>query len=162
MATSINQDTSPAASAGSLQQLAEVAERVSSTTRKLEKAALLGEYLSRLDDADLGRAARYFAGHQFAQNDSRTTNVGGSTIGEALSQATGLSSEELAPRYVRLGDAGDTAFEAVTEAKHGIQIPTITLAETESLIARLSETRGTRNKIALLATVLHQASPLEA
>jgi DNA ligase-1 len=146
----------------SLQQFGEVAEAISATTKKLEKAALLGKYFQELNDTDLARAARYFAGHQFAQNDSRTTNVGGSIIGEALSQATGLSSEELAPRYVRLGDAGDTAFEAVTEAKHGIQIPTITLAETESIIARLSETRGTRNKTALLATVLHQASPLEA
>jgi DNA ligase 1 len=40
--------------------------------------------------------------------------------------------------------------------------PTITLAETESLIARLSETRGIKNKTALLAAVLHRASPLEA
>lgn len=146
----------------SLQQFGEVAEAISATTKKLQKAALLGKYFQELNDTDLARAARYFAGHQFAQNDSRTTNVGGSIIGEALSKATGLSSEELAPRYVRLGDAGDTAFEAVTEAKHGIQIPTITLAETESIIARLSETRGTRNKTALLATVLHRASPLEA
>ncbi|HZI86231.1 MAG TPA: ATP-dependent DNA ligase [Pyrinomonadaceae bacterium] len=161
MSTQSHSDEEKTAGA-SLQQFGEVAEAISATTKKLEKAALLGNYFQKLNDIDLGRAARYFAGHQFAQNDSRTTNVGGSTIGEALSQATGLSSEELAPRYVRLGDAGDTAFEAVTEAKHGIQIPTITLAETESIIARLSETRGTRNKIALLATVLHQASPLEA
>ena len=40
--------------------------------------------------------------------------------------------------------------------------PTITLAETESLIARLSETRGIKNKTALLTAVLHHASPLEA
>src|SRR5688572_7552601 len=161
MSTQSHSDEEKTAGA-SLQQFGEVAEAISATTKKLEKAALLGNYFQKLNDIDLGRAARYFAGHQFAQNDSRTTNVGGSTIGEALSQATGLSSEELAPRYVRLRDAGDTAIEAVTEAKHGIQIPKITLAETESIIASRSETRGTRNKIALLATVLHQASPLEA
>ncbi|MGH9969702.1 MAG: ATP-dependent DNA ligase, partial [Pyrinomonadaceae bacterium] len=135
---------------------------ISATRKKLEKASLLGEYLKQLNDFDLTRAARYFAGHQFALSDSRTTNVGGSIISEALSQATGFSIEELLPRYVRLGDAGETAYEAVKEAKHGLQNPVITLAETESLIQRLSETRGTRNKTALLATVLHQASPLEA
>src|SRR5687768_9599884 len=161
MATSINQDTSPAASAGSLQQLAEVAERVSSTTRKLEKAALLGEYLSRLDDADLGRAARYFAGHQFASNDARTTNVGGSIITAALSEATGLSNDELYPIYVRLGDAGETAHEAVTRSRRNHE-PTITLAETESIITRLSETRGIKNKTRLLVVVLDHATPLEA
>ena len=145
-----------------LQRFGEVAEAISATRKKLEKASLLGNYFKELNDYDLARAARYFAGHQFALSDSRTTNVGGSIISEALSQATGFSIEDLLPRYVRLGDAGEAAYEAVKEAKHGIQNPLITLTETESIITRLSETRGTRNKIALLVTVLHQASPLEA
>ena len=33
--------------------------------------------------ADLARAARYFAGHQFSLTDARTTNVGGSIISQA-------------------------------------------------------------------------------
>lgn len=144
-----------------LQAFAECAEAVSATTKKLEKAAILGRYLEKLSDTDLTRAARYFAGHQFALNDARTTNVGGSIISAALSDATGFSPEDLYPRYVRLGDPGELAAEIVKETKRVIQ-PTITLAETESLIARLSETRGIKNKTALLAAVLHRASPLEA
>lgn len=147
--------------AASLEQFGEVAEAISATTKKLEKAALLGTYLRGLNDTDLARAARYLAGHQFALSDSRTTNVGGRIIGEALIVATGLSSEELSPRYVRLGDAGEVAFEAVQE-KLAANQPRITLAETESLITRLSETRGTKNKTALLATVFREATPLEA
>lgn len=147
--------------AGFLQRFAEVAEQVAATTKKLEKAALVGNYLNQLVDADLGRAARYFAGHQFAQNDARTTNVGGSIISTALSAATGFSQQDLAPIYVRLGDAGETAHEAILEAKRFNQ-PTITLVETESIISRLSETRGIKNKTALLATVLGHATPLEA
>jgi DNA ligase-1 len=148
-------------SAGSLQQFARVAEQVASTTKKLEKTALVGSYLKILDDADLGRAARYFAGHQFAQNDARTTNVGGSIISTALSAATGFSQQELAPIYVRLGDAGETAHEVVREAK-GFNAPSVSLAETESIITRLSETRGIKNKTALLTAVLSHATPLEA
>ena len=98
----------------------------------------------------------------FALSDSRTTNVGGRIIGEALSVATGFSMEELSPRYVRLGDAGEVAYEAVHEAKRDTNEPKITLAETESIISRLSETKGTKNKTALLATVLRAATPLEA
>ncbi len=146
---------------GSLQQFAEVAEAISATTKKLEKAALLGDYLGELNDVDLARAARSFAGYQFALSDSRTTNVGGRIIGEALSTATGLSLDDLSPRYVRLGDAGEVAFE-VGQETHGNLEPKITLAETESIITRLSETRGTKNKTVLLTVVLHQASPLEA
>jgi len=66
-----------------LQSLAEVAEQVAATTKKLAKVALVGDYLKQLNDADLSRAARYFAGHQFPLNDSRTTNVGGSITSKA-------------------------------------------------------------------------------
>lgn len=146
---------------GTLQALAECAEAVAATTKKLEKAAILGAYLETLSDPDLVRAARYFAGHQFALADARTTNVGGSIISAALSEATGFSPEDLYPRYVRLGDPGDLAAEIVKEV--GRRMPaSITLAETESLITRLSETRGIRNKTALLTAVLHKATPLEA
>lgn len=148
-------------SAGTLQSFAECAEAIAATTKKLEKAAILGSYLELLSDPDLTRAARYFAGHQFAMSDARTTNVGGSIISAALREATGFGSDDLYARYVRLGDPGDLAAEIVKESKQVFN-PTITLAETESLIARLSETRGIKNKTALLAAVLHQASPLEA
>ena len=147
--------------AGTLQAFAECAEAVAETTKKLEKAAILGDYLKTLSDPDLVRAARYFAGQQFALNDARTTNVGGSIISAALSEATGFSGEDLYPRYVRLGDPGELAEEVVKEARTTFN-PTITLAETESLISRLSETRGIKNKTALLSAVLHHASPLEA
>ena len=147
--------------AGTLQAFAECAEAVAATTKKLEKAAILGSYFESLSDADLTRAARYFAGHQFASTDARTTNVGGSIISAALSEATGFSSEDLYPRYVRLGDPGDLAAEIVRETGRVTQ-PTITLAEMESLITRLSETRGIKNKTALLTAVLHHATPLEA
>jgi DNA ligase-1 len=147
--------------AGTLQAFAECAEAVAATTKKLEKAAILGDYLKTLSDADLLRAARYFAGHQFALNDARTTNVGGSIISAALSEATGFSPEDLYPRYVRLGDPGELAEEIVKEARQSFQA-TVTLAETESLISRLSETRGIKNKTALLTAVLFRATPLEA
>jgi DNA ligase-1 len=146
-----------------LERFAQTAEAVAATTKKLEKAALVGAYLHDLNDPDLARAARYFAGQQFALNDMRTTNVGNSVLRDALSEATGISVEDLRPRYVRLGDAGEVAFEAIREATRDHQrAPTITLAETESLVERLSEMRGTKNKKALLATILARTTPLEA
>jgi DNA ligase-1 len=147
---------------GSLERFAQAAEAVAATTKKLEKAALIGAYFHELDDADLSRAARYFAGHQFAMNDARTIGVGTSVLREALSEATRLSVENLRPRYVRLGDSGEVAFEAVLEAKGSQLVPTITLAETQMLIERLSEMRGTKNKKALLASTLESATALEA
>lgn len=153
--------TAAGAKSGSLQAFGEIAEQVAATRKKLEKTALVGSYFRELDDADLTRAARYFAGHQFAQNDARTTNVGGSIISTALSEATGLTFEDLGPIYVRLGDAGETAHEAINLTKQARE-PTTSLAEIESVITRLSETRGTKNKTRLLTAVLSRATPLEA
>ena len=145
----------------SLEQFARTAEGVAATTKKLEKAALLGDYFSQLNDDDLARAARYFAGHQFAQSDARTTNVGGSILSEALVAATGIAPESLGARYARWGDGGDVAFEMFCEAKPKNQ-PSLNLADTEELLARLSTTRGKNAKTDLLMRVLTNATPLEA
>jgi DNA ligase-1 len=145
----------------SLEAFAKTAEAVAATRKKLEKAALLGEFFQHLDDDDLARAARYFAGQQFAQSDARTTNVGGSILSEAICSATGSSPESLGPRYARWGDGGDVAFEVFCEAKPGNQ-PSLSLRETESLLARLSATRGKIAKTLILIEVLSRATPLEA
>ena len=146
--------------ANTLEQFARVAEKVGATTKKLEKAALLGEYFQRLSDEDLARSARYFAGQVFALHDARTTNVGGRIISDALIAATGLHAD-LGARYARWGDAGDVAFEMFTEAK-GASVPSLSLADTDALLVHLSATRGKNAKTDLLAKVLTKATPLEA
>ncbi|MFY9620945.1 MAG: ATP-dependent DNA ligase [Pyrinomonadaceae bacterium] len=146
--------------ANSLEQFALTAENVAATTKKLAKAALLGEYFQHLSDEDLARAARYFAGQVFAQHDARTTNVGGSIISEALIGATGLQAD-LGARWARWGDAGDVAFEMFTEAK-SVNTPSLSLGDTEDLLVRLSSTRGKKAKTDLLTKVLAKATPLEA
>src|SRR5437868_4998253 len=153
--------SSESLTANSLESFARTAEAVAATTRKLEKAALLEGYFRQLDDEDLARAARYFAGQQFASSDARTTNVGGSILGEAMIIATGASPESLGARYARWGDAGDVAFELFVEAKPENQ-PSLTLAETESLLARLSATRGKNARTKILTEAFSRATPLEA
>src|SRR2546423_7003552 len=153
--------SSESLTANSLESFARTAEAVAATTRKLEKAALLEDYFRQLDDEDLARAARYFAGQQFASSDARTTNVGGSILSEAMCMATGASPESLGARYARWGDAGDVAFELFVEAKPENQ-PSLTLAETEGVLAQLSLTRGKKAKTQILIDALSRATALEA
>ncbi|MDT5158245.1 MAG: ligase 1 [Acidobacteriota bacterium] len=156
-------EPAPVQGSGTLQRFAEVADTVGATTKKLEKASLLGAYFGELSDEDLSLAARYFAGHVFPLYDARTTNVGGGMLRDAISEVTKLDVENLRPRYVRLGDSGDVAFEAFTETKGSENsTPTLTLAATHALIESLSETRGTKNKKALLVGALRRATPSEA
>lgn len=141
---------------------AQAAEAIAATSRKLEKAALLGDYLRSLADQDLARAVRYFAGQQFALSDARTTNVGTALLREALSEATGMEIEALRPRYVRLGDAGEVALEVINETRHERRTPDLTLADVEDLIIALSATRGAKNKRTMLAEVFRRTAALEA
>jgi DNA ligase-1 len=145
----------------SLESFAQTAEAVAATTKKLQKAKLLGDYFEQLSDEDLTRAARYFAGQQFAQSDVRTTNVGGRILGEAICLATGVDPAGLGPRYARWGDAGDVAFEVFSEANPN-NIATLTLADTDELLSQLSSTRGKKAKTDVLTRVLRKAIPLEA
>src|SRR5438874_8685865 len=153
--------SSESLTANSLESFARTAEAVAATTRKLEKAALLEGYFRQLEDEDLARTARYFAGQQFASSDARTTNVGGSILSEAMISATGASPESLGARYARWGDAGDVAFELFVEAKPENQ-PSLTLAETEGVLAQLSLTRGKKAKTQILIDALSRATALEA
>src|SRR5205085_11609158 len=118
-------------------------------------------YFAQLGDDDLARAARYFAGQQFALSDARTTNVGGRILSDAMVMATGISPESLGPRYARWGDGGDVAFEIFVETKPNA-LPSLSLAGTEELLATLSTTRGKNAKTQMLTKVFAQASPLEA
>jgi len=153
--------SSESLTANSLESFARTAEAVAATTKKLEKAALLEGYFRQLDDEDLARSARYFAGQQFALSDARTTNVGGSILSEAMTSATGASPESLSARYARWGDAGDVAFELFVEAKPENE-PSLTLAKTEDVLAQLSLTRGKKAKTELLTGALSKATALEA
>jgi len=153
--------SSESLTANSLESFARTAEAVAATTKKLEKAALLEGYFRQLDDEDLARSARYFAGQQFALSDARTTNVGGSILSEAMTSATGASPESLGARYARWGDAGDVAFELFVEAKPENE-PSLTLAKTEDVLAQLSLTRGKKAKTELLTGALSKATALEA
>lgn len=147
--------------ANSLENFAQTAEAVAATTKKLQKAALLGAYFEQLGDDDLARAARYFAGQQFAQSDARTTNVGGRILSEAMVAATGINPESLGPRYARWGDGGDVAFEIFVETRPDAQ-PSISLEGIEELLARLSITRGKNAKTQIFTQVFARATPLEA
>jgi DNA ligase-1 len=86
--------------------------------------------------------------------------VGGRILSEALIAATGLHAD-LGARYARWGDVGDVAFEMFTEAK-GSPAASLSLADTEGVLVKLSATRGKNARTDLLTKVLTTATPLEA
>ncbi|HEY9623855.1 MAG TPA: ATP-dependent DNA ligase [Crinalium sp.] len=137
---------------------AEVAEQVGATTKRLEKAKLLGQYFAGLEDADLGLAARYFAGYIFPLRDQRTINVGGAGLLAALVAVTKVELSTLQAKLVQLGDLGDVAAEVFPDQTP----PSLTLADVGIALEQLARTKGSKQKVLWVVRLLEQASPVEA
>ncbi len=85
---------------------ARTCDSIAATASKLEKVALLAEYLRGLDDADLAPAARYFTGNPFASADQRSLGLGGRTLVAAAHVAWGVNNDDLRAAYRGTGDLG--------------------------------------------------------
>lgn len=140
-----------------------VAEAVRATTKRLEKAALLGEYFKTLSDTDLVHAARYFAGSIFPQRDQRTANIGGAALFAALHTVTEVEEATLAERGVQLGDMGDVAGEVfATSPRTARNEAALTLDDIAAAFDKLAAIRGSKLKQDAVVTLLQNANALEA
>ncbi|HEY1976782.1 MAG TPA: ATP-dependent DNA ligase [Candidatus Baltobacteraceae bacterium] len=89
-----------------MEAFARVAEAVAARPRKLDKIALIAEYLRELDAADLVAAARFFTGSPFAARDHRTLSVGGRSIVAAARRVWEFDDAQLGAAYRDTGDLG--------------------------------------------------------
>ncbi|MGA7733439.1 MAG: ATP-dependent DNA ligase [Chloroflexia bacterium] len=139
----------------------ETAQAVGATTKRLEKLAILAEYLSGLSDADLPAASRLLAGSPFPLSDDRTLNVGWSVASNVLVQLSGVGPNEYNAMVVLMGDMGDVARQIMPAQPHVPGRP-LSLQEAVQVFEEIASTRGTGKKAALLHGLLSRATPLEA
>ncbi len=145
-------------------RFSETAALIGGTTKRLEKAAILGNYLQALPDDDLALAARYFAGYVFSLRDQRTINVGGAALMSAILRVSNADETHVRTRLVALGDAGDVVYEILGAGPEGEQndSQTITLEEISAFLENLSALRGSRQKVEAIVEALKPLRPLEA
>jgi DNA ligase 1 len=128
------------------------ANSIAATTKKSEKERLLAEYLAGLDDASLERAAVFFSGSPFPRRDERVAGVGGAAIGEAVADATGLTTDEVWAPWPKYADPGDT----IAEAFPNDPARDITLVELGEYFERIAATQGATAKKDLLAELFRK------
>ncbi len=144
-------------------RFSEVAEAISATTKRLEKAALIAAYFDQLDDTDLVLAARYFAGYTFSLRDQRTINIGSAALRNALRAVSGCDETWMNERLVVRGDFGDVANEAWSNNPQlSGRAPGLALSDIKSAFETLAETSGNAPKLAIIVALLERANPLEA
>jgi|HubBroStandDraft_5_1064220.scaffolds.fasta_scaffold00001_68 DNA ligase-1 len=141
-----------------MEGFAATAQRIAQHPAKLDKIALLAEYLDELDDADLLAAARFFSGTPFAARDHRTLSVGGRTIVEAARRVYGFDDAELATSYRVSGDLGAALGALLRPPADAMlfrdRLTPSTLAERFGEIASASGKHANKRRAAVLELIL--------
>jgi DNA ligase-1 len=113
------------------------------TASKLEKIALVAEYLRGLDDTDLPPATRYFTGNPFPQAQERSLAVGGRTIVDAAVGTWGVDDVALSVAYRAAGDLGATLGPFVRPSHDlGLFRETLTPAGLYALLVEIADATG--------------------
>jgi DNA ligase-1 len=133
------------------------ADRIAATSKKLEKTAIVAEYLRSLEPEDAARAALFLSGRPFPAYEEATLGVGGSLLWRAVSELSGKSDSQLRDLYRAHGDLGAVAGAALPERSSEL-----TLSNLEQEFHTLSSTRGPVSKLAIILKLLGHASPSEA
>jgi DNA ligase 1 len=144
----------------SFQQFAELSQSLAATTKKLEKRALISEYLKTLSIEDAARAALYLSGQPFAETDPRRLNAGGSLLSKAVAQLSGADRNAMHAAYRKNGDLGAAAYDLLCDKKS--IAPTLTLAGMEKAFDHIAKASGQTPKLRIVLDLLGQATPIEA
>src|SRR5882757_9415757 len=96
-------------------KLAEACERIAATTKKLEKTAIVAEYLKSRTLEEASVSAMFLSGRPFPLWEETTLQVGGSLLWRIVAELSGRSEADLTATYRQHGDLGAVA-EAVLAA----------------------------------------------
>jgi DNA ligase 1 len=142
-----------------MRQLAEVCERIAATTKKLEKIALVAEYLRSRPPEEAAVSAVFLSGRPFPVWEETTLNVGGAILWQTVAELAGRSEAELTGAYRKFGDLGSVAA-AVLTAKEASSAPSA--IEVQKNFRELAAARGVAAKRDILRDLLARVTPLEA
>ena len=141
-----------------VREFAKTSEAIAGTTKKLQKTALVADYLRSLPMDEAAVAAVFLSGRPFPVWEETTLQVGGRSLWALVAELAGKGEGELTAAYRRLGDLGAVAGDVLPERSgQGLGI-----LEVESAFRQIAAARGGAAKTALVRDLLSRAAPLEA
>src|SRR5580704_10480468 len=106
-----------------MRKFAEAAERILATTKKLEKVAIVADYLISRPRGEAAVAAVFLSGRPFPAWEETTLQVGGRLLWRVVEELSGKSPEELTAAYRKHGDLGAAAAEVLSKGRMGTSAP---------------------------------------
>jgi DNA ligase 1 len=160
-----------------MQIFAKTAERIAATRKKLEKIAILAEYLKSTAVDNAAPAAVFFSGRPFPMWEETTLQVGGTQLWQILRELSGKSDQELSAAYRQHGDLGAVAETLLPKKRMGSDVrprpsapapvegtedAPYSPANMQRLFREIAAARGAAAKGPLIRQLLSEISPLEA
>jgi ATP-dependent DNA ligase len=141
-----------------MRPLASACEAIAGTTKKLQKIAMVADYLKSRSPEEAGISAVFLSGRPFPVWEETTLRVGGSLLWRLLAELAERDDATLTAAYRRLGDLGAVAGEVLREKDgQGLSVLAVNAA-----FRQIAGTRAASAKSALLRDLLTRATPLEA
>jgi len=141
-----------------MRALASASEAIAGTTKRLQKTAIVADYLKSRTPPEAEISAVFLSGRPFPVWEETTLQVGGSLLWRLVAELAEKDDATLTAAYRRLGDLGAVAGELLPE-KDG---PGLGVLEVQAAFRQIAGTRGTSAKSARLRDLLARATPLEA
>jgi len=139
-------------------RFARTCDAIAATSKKLEKTALVADYLRTLPSQEAAIAAIFLSGRPFAAYDEATLQVGGALLWRVIGELSGKSEHALTEIYRKHGDAGSVAAEALPERTEAV----LSVLDVQRVFSEIAAARGPAPKAHLLRRLLERSTPLEA
>lgn len=140
-----------------MQRLAQACERIAGTTKKLEKIAVVAEYLKTRTPEEASVSAVFLSGRAFPLWEETTLQVGGALLWRMVAELSGKSESELTAAYRRHGDLGAVAGEVLSATGRGLNV-----LEVQERFRQIAGARGPAAKGVMVRELLSLSAPLEA
>ncbi|HKV79873.1 MAG TPA: hypothetical protein VJP02_17120, partial [Candidatus Sulfotelmatobacter sp.] len=141
-----------------MQRLATTCEAIAATTKKLQKTALVAEYLRSRTVDEASVSAVFLSGRPFPVWEEATLQVGGRSVWGIVAELAGKGQDELTASYRRLGDLGAVAGDLLPQRSgQGLAV-----LEVEAFFRQIAAARGGSAKTGILRELLSRSTPLEA
>ena len=140
-------------------KLAEAGERIAATTKKLEKIAIVAEYLKARTPEEASISAVFLSGRPFPVWEEATLQVGGRVLWRIVAELSGKSEAELTAAYRQRGDLGAVAGDVLPDRPRDSNLSVV---EVESKFRQIAAARGAAAKAALARELVSKATPIEA
>ena len=141
-----------------MRKLAATCEAIASTTKKLQKTAIVAGYLKSRSVDEAAVSTVFLSGRPFPAWEETTMQVGGSLLWRVVAGLSGKDESALASAYRRHGDLGAVAADVQPE-KSGQGLRILEVADT---FRQIAAARGPAAKTAIVHDLLSRATPLEA